>query len=251
MQLGLKTIFDRFCPSGYKGSQIPPERPRAEAELEEADQIATAIMGFYGLGTNRAPPGTSGPDHESEADVEDTVLEALSGFVWTDEHDLLAHEVGHRQNFLHICVIGDFGRLLQFFLHHGYGDQTKQERRDEFERTASELAHQMERNEIKYLLSSTRPGTQPDPRDSDDQMKYAYAWKFWVVLILHTSTTIKLAQKWLDFRQVHSETQEVNWDLQPNGAWGKYKETGFERNDARVKVRGMTLKCTLGSLHPL
>ena len=244
MQLGLKAIFDRLCASGYKGSQIPTERPRAAAELEESDQIAAAIIEFYGLAATRGPKNHDGPDHEAEAHVEDIVLEALSGFVWTNEHDLLAHEVGHRQNFLHICVIGDFGRLLKFLLHHGYGDQKKQERRDEFGRTASELAGQMERNDIRYLLSSTRPGPRPDPRDSYYQMKYACTWRYRILLILHASATLKLAQKWLDLRQMRSETQEVNWEPQPNGVWFKFNEPGFERNDARVKVRGMTQTCT-------
>ena len=257
LQLGLKTIFGRLCASGYIGSQSPRERPRAAAELEEADHIAAAIIEFYSLDTNRPHPGTSGPKHhvgpvhEAEELVEDIVLEALSGFVWTDEHDLLAHEVGHRQNFLHICVVGEFGRLLIFLLHHGYGDQRQNERRDQFERTASELAHQMERKYIKNLLSSTRPWPGPDPRDSSDQMKYAYAWGSRIVLIFYTRTTIKLAQRWLDLRQVHSKTQEVNWDPQPNGAWAKFTEPGYERNDDRVKVRGMTQMCTFGSLHPL
>ena len=245
LQLGLKAIFGRLCASGYKGSQIPRERPRAAAELEEADHMAAAIIEFYSLDTNRPPPGTSGPKHhagpvhEAKEHVEDIVLEALSSFVWTDGHDLLAHEVGHRQTFLHICVIGEFGRLLTFFLHHGYGDQRQHERRDQFGRTASELAHQMERSYIKNLLSSTSPGPPPDPRDSYDQMKYAYAWGSRIVLIFYTRSTIKLAQRWLDLRQVRSKTQEVNWDPQPNGAWAKFTEPGYERNDARVKVRGM------------
>ena len=254
----MKTIFDRLCHSGYTGFQIPPERTRAGAELEEADQIAAAIIEFYGLVTDSPPPGTSGPeqyagpDREIEAPIlEDIVLKALSSFVWTGEHDLLAHEVGHRQNFLHICVIGGFGSLLKFFLHHGYGDQQTQERRDEFGRTAGELAHQMERNNIKDLLHSTLPGPRPDPMDSYYQKMYAYALRFRIVLILYTSTTRYVAQTWLDLRQMGSETREVTWDPQPNGAWVKFKEPGFKRNDARVKVRGTALTCTLGWLHPL
>ena len=174
----MKTIFGRLCASGYKSSQIPPERPRAAAELEEADRIAAAILEFYSPDVNRPPQGTSGPkdhaglDHVAEAHVEDIVLEALSSFVWTNEHDLLAHEVGHRQSFLHICVIGDFGRLFKFFLHHGYGAQKKP---DEFGRTAIELAHYMERNNIKHLLFSIQPGPRPDPRDSHDGWRQLFA----------------------------------------------------------------------------
>ena len=181
LQLGLKTIIGRLCPAGYKGSQIPPERPRAAAELEEADSIAAAIIKFYSLDTNRPPPDTTGPKQhagpvqEAGEHVEGIVVEALSSFVWTDERELLAHEVGHRQNFLHICVIGQFGTLLTFLLHHGYGDQRQYERRDQFGRTASELAHQMQRDYIKNLLSSTKPAPRPDPRGPYDQMKYAYA----------------------------------------------------------------------------
>ena len=174
MQLGLKTIFDRLCDSAYDGSPTKSEQPRAAAELEEADQIAVAIMEFYGHGPggSRAPSGSiphhlkhnagqSSAKREAKPPISDTVLDALSSFAWTDEHDLLAQNTGHKQNFLHICVTGNYGRLLAFLLDHGCGNSEKQERRDDFGRTPRELAGLMERNEIEVLLSSASARTGP------------------------------------------------------------------------------------------
>ena len=165
------------------------------AELQETDQIAIAILEFYGRGTNESAasgsklhdlePHNGQPSmaHETKAHISDTVLEALSGFVWTNEDDLLAHNTRHGQNFLHICVIGNYEKLLRFFLDHGCGDPEKLARRDDYGRTARELARVMERNEINLLLSSTRTGPPQDLWDSYEQIKYAYAWSFGVVLI--------------------------------------------------------------------
>lgn len=95
--------------------------------------------------------------------------------MWTNEHDLLAHHTGHGQNFLHICVIGNYEKLLRFFLDHGCGDPEKLARRDDYGRTVRELACVMERKEINLLLSSTRTEPPQDPKDSYEQIKYAYA----------------------------------------------------------------------------
>ena len=176
-----------------------PEQPRAAAELEEADQIAVAILEFYGRGTNGPPQALSGlkhndqkrhadqslPKHEAKTPISDIVLEALNSFVWPDEHDLLAHNTGHRQNFLHICVTGNYGRLMRFLLDHGCGASEKRERKDDFGRTPHELARLMERKEIGLLLSSASARAQPPPDlRKPHQIEYAYGWRSWVVLTL-------------------------------------------------------------------
>ena len=202
MQLGLKTICDRLCDSGYDGSQTAstkPGQPRAAAELEEVDQIAVAIMEVYGRGTNGPPQAPSGSrpnnpkrhtgrsplTHEAKTLISDIVLEALKSFVWPDEHDLLAHKTGHGQNFLHICVTGNYRRLLRFLLDHGCGDSEKRERKDDFGRTPHELARLMERNEIGLLLSLASARAQPPPDlRTPHQIEYAYGWRFRIVLTL-------------------------------------------------------------------
>ena len=238
MQLGLKTIFGRLCDSGYDGSQtgsIKSEQLGPAAELEQVDQIAVAIMTVYSRGTR--------PEHKAKAHISDIVLEALNSFVWTDEHDLLAHNTGHGQNFLHICVTGDYARLLGFFLDHGCGDPEKQDRKDDFGRTARELAGVMERKEIELLLSSasTRTEPLPDLRGSykPRQIEYADALRSRTLLTLHTRALTELAQRWIELRQVHSQTQEVIWELQSYGRWRKFDEPRFKRDNDRVKVRRM------------
>lgn len=62
---------------------------------------------------------------------------------------------------------------------------------------------------------------------------------------------MELAQRWLELRQTRSEAQEVIWDLQSSGEWRKFNEPGFERDNDRVKVRGMTQNNTFGSPHLL
>ena len=198
----MKTICHRLCDSDYNGSQTgstKPEQPRAAAELEEADQIAVAILEFYDRGTNGPSQALGGSKYNNQkrhagqsplkrevtTPIADIVLEALDSFVWPDEHDLLAHNTGHQQNFLHICVTGNYGRLMRFLLDRGCGHSEKQARKDDFGRTPLELARSMERKEIGMLLSSASVRAQPPPDlRNPHQIEYAYTWRFRAVLTL-------------------------------------------------------------------
>ena len=188
MQLALKTSFARlYGPTGYDG----PLNPRSTvAELQDTDQIATAIMEFYS-GDNNGPQmpsaltgrrseshnGQSPPEKEAKKNIEDIVIEALSSLAWTNKHDLLAENTEHEQTFLHICAIGDYQRLLEFLLVHGCDDPAKKGRRDHCGRTAVELAHAMERNRIEGMLTwDPTPDKPPrDVRGSDKSRQIAYA----------------------------------------------------------------------------
>ena len=184
IQLALKTCFARLYGPGPP--QAPLRDPRSTVtELQDTDQMATAIIEFHGSDTDtnglrlkhRHSRSSSAPDKEAKTNVEDIVVKSLSSFVWTSKHDLLAEHTEHDQTFLHICAIGDYRRLLEFLLDHGCGDPAKKNRRDYCGRTAVQLAHAMERSTIEGMLTwdLTRDKPPPDVRGADESRQIAYA----------------------------------------------------------------------------
>jgi len=208
LQLALKTSFVRLHgPAGHDGSQTPPRNPRSTvAELQETDQIATAITEYYGSDPNRPqiPSGSTGrhsesqndqppPEKEAKRSIEGIVVKALGSFAWTSKHDILAENTEHEQTFLHICAIGDYRALLEFLLEHGCEDPVKKGRRDHCGRTAVQLARAMERSTIEGMLTwgPRRDKQPPDVRGSDKLQQTAYAVGLGIrtmLTILHQGT---------------------------------------------------------------
>lgn len=245
MQLALRTSFVRLHGPGYDRSQTGSRQsmPEPAAELQEADQIAFAIMDFYKNHTSGSSQTAtqSTPEGWATKDVEDLVSRALRSFSWTRDHDLLMENTGFRQNFLHVCAIGDYQRLLTFFLDHGCGDRAKQDRRDYFGRTAVELAHAMGRETIEGMLTwgLERDKPSPDVRGSDisEQITYALGLDLRIVLIICIRTLLELARTWRELRTGPSEEGEVIWEPQPGRKWLQTPLPRFRRNPERLQVR--------------
>jgi ankyrin repeat protein len=113
--------------------------------------------------------------------IEDEVLRALRSVAWTSEHDILKETTENGENLLHICVTGNYQRLLEFLLDHGCGDPDKQDRRDSLGRTPAQLARLMGRTTIAEMLTEGRgrpPVLDVGGSDISEQNEYAMGLTF-------------------------------------------------------------------------
>jgi hypothetical protein len=129
----LRTIFVRLYGSdSWKELSREPLRLEPATE-QEIDKIAAAILELHVSDTGSAGRRVKMPSSleiGGRKSVEDLVHKALSQFTWTDGDDVLSENTERGQNFLHLCVIGDYQVLLEFLLKYGCINPAIKEKKD-------------------------------------------------------------------------------------------------------------------------
>ena len=104
--------------------------------------------------------------------TEELAIRALSGFTWSEEHNLPGARTERRQNLLHICAIGNYRNLLQFLFERGFDGRAKRQAKDDTGRTALRISEDMEREDITRMLSSGPEAAHSLPKGSGLPTEY-------------------------------------------------------------------------------